>query len=125
MSEPVELAAYNLDIVWAGKIEGEEGAGGKQLKILREIFASAAPALATFQGVEHAFVNVIRAVHESDASAEWLRDGNGVSPEELSVTIEVGQNDIDRMPDILGWAALGATLTQRDIEILYRLADIT
>jgi hypothetical protein len=44
--EPVEVAAYNLNIIWARKIKGQDGPGGKPLKVLRKVFAAAAPALA-------------------------------------------------------------------------------
>jgi hypothetical protein len=53
-------------------------------------------ALALLQRVEQTFLNIMGTIHQSDASAELFRNGNDVSPEELSVAIEVGQNDIDR-----------------------------
>jgi len=124
MGQPVKAAAYDLYIVSPSKIHGEEGTGRKELKVLRDVFAAAAPALPSFQGMEQSLINIIGTVDKPDA-AELPWHGNSVPPEELSMTIEVGQDYVNRLAHIFCRAALVATLTQGYFQFRYRLADIT
>lgn len=123
LRETVEGAAQDRDIVGSPEIEGKSRSRRELFKVLSEDLTAAAPALAVLHRVEEGFENVVGAIHQTDAAALG-RDRNDVPPERVPVTVEVGQDQVDRLAHVFGRPALGTPLSQGGGKLFYGSSDV-
>lgn len=109
----VEGTTDNSDVVGVGEIDGQGSSGWKAFEVLGEDLAATAAAFAVFDGVKEGFQIVVGASDKPNASACGGRKRDDMPPKMRAMTIQMREDQINRLTHVFSGTSLGTPLSER------------